>query len=454
MQASITFWLLWVLTALLLAWPLYLSWREPKRMLELPFMVSIFGSYFYVYMAYQATVHLMAEVQAWTLDIGQLVVVLSLAAIFAGWYYALRKETGRAPAAPHGTAGQERMAFRVGQTLCWIGVSMHAVWQSSGVGFETSAYYYMVSYCTYPGVGLCVMALLRDRAARSLLKWTFTFLPAIYMLAPQFMSARRGPTLAWGVLFLGAVALSGRVRIRFWMGAGSLLCLGIITLTFVPARSFLVENATFLQALEQTSVADAVAHKTKDVSDNEFVYHCAVVGTAYETGMYQYGTQLLMLFVHWVPREYWPTKPERGAGLYPSLKEQMPAITGIDMGPGMSAAGLAFPFEDFGFFCVVFWFVFAALATRVYHRARDSDSLLWKGAWLNIIACSHWLIAQDFGAFFVPMMLTQAAMLAVWLGFSRILGMGGAALPTSLAARRSRSQRIGFVGPKKAPQHD
>src|SRR5207302_1873484 len=123
-----------------------------------------------------------------------------------------------------------------------------------------------------------------------------------------FLGARSGPTLAWGVLFLGAAALSGRVRLRFWLGVGALLCLGILTLTFVPARTYLAESATILQALEKTSVADAVSYKAKDVSDNEFVYHCAVVGTAYETGRYQYGTKLLMLFVHWVPREYWPTK--------------------------------------------------------------------------------------------------------------------------------------------------
>src|SRR5205823_5427950 len=186
--------------------------------------------------------------------------------------------------------------------------------------------------------------------------------------------------------------------LRFWIGAGALMCLGILTLTFIPARNYMEENATVFEALEQTSVADAVAHKTKELGDNEFIYHCAVVATAHETGLYQYGTKLLMLLVHWVPREYWPTKPERGAGLHPSLKDQMPLVTGIDMGPGMSAEGFAYPFEDFGFYCVVFCFVLAAIATRIYRRARDSDSLLWKGAWLNILACSHWLIAQDVGA--------------------------------------------------------
>jgi len=119
--------------------------------------------------------------------------------------------------------------------------------------------------------------------------------------------------------------------------------------------------------------------------------------------------------------------------------------TGIDMGPGMSAAGFAFPFEDFGFFCVVFWFVLAVVASRVYHRARNSDSLLWKGAWLNILACSHWLIAQDFGAFFVPMMLAQATMVAGWFGFSKILGIGRAGAPMPLAGRRPRSQRVRVV---------
>jgi hypothetical protein len=407
-------------------------------MLELPFIVSVFGSYFFVYLPYQATVYLMAEVQAWTLDIGQFVIVLCLAALFGGWYLALQKSPRKADR-KSGKTGQESLAFWVGQTLCWLGVAVHVLWQLSGLGFETSAYYYMFSYCVYPGVGLCVMALLRDRSRRTVLKWVITILPAVYMVLPQFLGARRGPTIAWGVLFLGATALSGRIRFRFWVGVGSLIGLGMITLTFVPARRYLAENASIFEALQQTSVADAVTHKSREVSDNEFVYHCAVVATAHDTGLYQYGTKLLMLMVHWIPHEIWSSKPERGAGLFPDIKDQLPLVTGIDMGPGMSAAGFAYPFEDFGYGCPIFWFVLAVIATRIYHRARDSESLLWKGAWLNILACGHWLIAQDFGAFLVPMMLAQVTMLLVWFIYSKILRLGSGADSSRAIARPMRN---------------
>jgi hypothetical protein len=441
MEASNTFWFLWVLTALLLAWPLYVAWQQPTRMLELPFIVSVFGSYFFVYLPYQATVYLIQYIDPRTLDIGQFVIVLCLTALFAGWYWALRKRPRGAVRKP-GKSGQESLAFWVGQTLCWLGVAVHVLWQLSGLGYETSAYYYMFSYCVYPGVGLCVMAMLRDRSRRTVLKWVITILPAAYLVLPQIMGARRGPTIAWGVLFLGASALSGRIRFRFWVGVGSLIGLGLLTLTFIPARSYLAENSNIIEALQQTSVADAVTHKSREVSDNEFVYHCAVVATVHETGLYQYGTKLLMLMVHWIPREIWSSKPDRGAGLRHrdrDLKAELSQLTGVDMGPGMSAAGFADPFEDFGYFCPIFWFVLGVIATRVYRRARDTDSLLWKGAWLNIFACGHWLIAQDFGAFLVPMMIAQVTMLLVWFIYSKVLRVGSGIDSRSLAVRRSRS---------------
>jgi hypothetical protein len=381
---------------------------------------------------------LITDIHAETLDIGQFVIVLCLAALFSGWYLALRKGA-RGPIEEPQKIGREKLAFWVGQTLCWLGVAVNLLWQLSGVGFETSAYYYMFGYCVFPGVGLCVMALLRDRARRTVIKWIATLLPAMYMLVPQFVGARRGPTIAWGVLFLGAAALSGRVRFRFWVGAGALIGLGLLTLTFVPARTYLAENDNILQALQQTSVTEAVTSKSKDISDNEFVYHCAVVSTTHQTGLYQYGTKLLMLLVHWVPREIWPSKPERGAGLFSDVKDQLPLFAGIDMGPGMSAAGFAYPFEDFGFFCPVFWFVLAVVATRIYHRARDSESLLWKAAWLNILACGHWLIAQDFGAFLVPMMLAQGTMLLVWFTYSKVFWMGSTATRKPASSRSMRN---------------
>jgi hypothetical protein len=65
--------------------------------------------------------------------------------------------------------------------------------------------------------------------------------------------------------------------------------------------------------------------------------------------------------------------------------------------------------------------------------------LLWKGAWLNILACGHWLIAQDFGAFLVPMMLAQVTMLLVWFIYSKLLRLGSGADSSRAIARPMRN---------------
>jgi hypothetical protein len=188
---------------------------------------------------------------------------------------------------------------------------------------------------------------------------------------------------------------------------------GLLILAFLPMRGYLGEGNSFTQALGNVTTEEVVVSRTHQMGDNEYAYHCGMVATAYRAGMYQKGTKLLMLLLHWVPRSYWPEKPSRGDGLYPSVKDEMPVVVGIDMGPGMSAAGFAHMFEDFGFYAAVFWWAFGWVTAKIYLRAISFSAPVWCIAWINIYSCAHWLFAQDFGAFFVPMLYAQVGAFAV-----------------------------------------
>jgi hypothetical protein len=280
------------------------------------------------------------------------------------------------------------------------------------------------------------LALLRAKHLRSVLRTVLVVAPIIMVGAPQFFAARRGPTIAWALLILGCYGFSGKSRFRFIVTVVALAFTGLLAVSLLAMRSELEEGTGFFQALRNIEHKDVVSDRTEQVPDNEYAYHCGLVGTVYQTGFYQYGTKTLMLLAHWVPRKYWPGKPGRGQGLFSDIaQDAMPTTVSIDMGPSMSAAGFAHAFEDFGFFCVLFWFLFGLVCAKIYMRALYSHSYLWQAAWLNILSAAHWLIAQDFGAFFVPMMLAQGAMLAFWFLVTQATGTGA---PNPRARRRRR----------------
>jgi hypothetical protein len=431
---------LWLLTCLVLLYPVARAWRRPWEMLGLPFVCGFFGLYFYGFMAYQAAQTLEDEIPLWSRELGQAIAIISAIAFYAGWFGVTGKSSFSGSASRQRLLAYQDKLWVAGQILSWAGVAGFIMWRRSGAGFETSAYWYMVPNLVYPGAALCLVSLFSSTANRTLGRWILAATPVIITILPRLLGARRGPVMAFALLAVASVSLGRRVLpARAWV-LGGILGTGLVVLAFQPMRNYLVEGSSFTTALLKVTPDEVMTRRTQKIGDNEYAYHCGLVATAYQTGMYQRGTQLLMLLVHWVPRQYWPDKPERGGGLYPSIKgEEMVNVVGFDMGPGMASGGFAYVFVDFGFYAVVFWWAFGWAAAKIYQRAVAFAAPVWCIAWINIYSCAHWLFAQDFAAFFVPMLYAQVA------AFSVLYLMGAGATKYVAPARPGGAPRRGAM---------
>jgi hypothetical protein len=178
-------------------------------------------------------------------------------------------------------------------------------------------------------------------------------------------------------------------------------------LLFVAIRPFIytVDSDAMSQGwqdgLSGMSARTVLTGKGARFGDNEFAYHCGAVWTLYRTGMYQYGTGDLTLLTHWIPRKVWPDKPGLAEGLFPSVRPEIPNEMGWQMTYGASWGGVASVFEQYGFLSPLFWAALGYFAGRSYHQAL-SHRLHMEVTYLGFMSGAHWLIAQGFGAAFVP----------------------------------------------------
>jgi hypothetical protein len=133
--------------------------------------------------------------------------------------------------------------------------------------------------------------------------------------------------------------------------------------------------------------------------------------------MYQYGTGYLNLFVHWIPRGWWPDKPALGIpGFFPWARDEMRGLLGWEMTPGATYASAAATFLQLGFFCPAFWVAFGWFAAWLYRRAMGSPELTWRMSYVALLCAMHWFISQDLKEAFVPACIYQAGTaLGLWI---------------------------------------
>jgi len=231
--------------------------------------------------------------------------------------------------------------------------------------------------------------------------------PVLYLLLPYLIGARRGPTMAWILtVVFSAVLGSQRAPSRKSVVLG-LATAGVVALSVVSMRAFLEKGSSVTDAVASLSFEDVAFRKTREVADNEYVYHCALIATTTETGRYQYGTGHLGILFHWIPRTLWPDKPVRGGGLFPDARALMPSVTGISMARGMAAGSISDSFVQYGWFFPLFWIAVGWGAGLVWVRALRPDDWFWKVTLVNVLSCAHWLVAQTVAAFAVPLLFGQ-----------------------------------------------
>jgi hypothetical protein len=87
---STIFWMLWGLTVAICLTQMADAWLRNKDVLGLPFIACGMWLYFFGSMAFNAAVSLPEFLPTWTMECGQLVALLCLIGLLAGWHLTSR----------------------------------------------------------------------------------------------------------------------------------------------------------------------------------------------------------------------------------------------------------------------------------------------------------------------------------------------------------------------------
>jgi hypothetical protein len=413
-------WVWWAATMGLCAWKLIEGFVRPQSMLEWPFLASAMWAYFYGYMGYDAKLYLHDYMPGNMAALGQLMALLCLIAVLAGWQTAMQaKAPPPLPPRPY----RLYYIWAIGLFFMLVGAAggysvMRAAQSGALVYQDASAYWYLLFYVGYPGLAMALWALCRMEPGSR--KYLLIFITVLFLAAfmfPHISTARRGPLFPAVIILLLVPPLARRKAPNPWVFFGGLAVAGVVMLLFLQIRHVTYSGGSWSEALQNVDVA-AVADRGEEAEDNEYVNSSQVIGTIYQNGKYQYGSGHLSLLYHWVPRAIWKDKPVLGEGSYSfdQMFDDVESATGFHLlGSGASSGGVADTFVQYGILCPVFWFVLSWVFGRVYVRACIGGNPLWLFSYVGFICASHWLVSQSFSAAFVPGAFFQVVPLTVFL---------------------------------------
>ena len=407
------FWASFSLLIATLVWTVIRAVRRPVQLLGWPLVVGMMWLYFYGYMAYQAATHLRSSIpDGFTLGLGELVPLLCLVGLFAGWRVSLR-----APFAPR----RGELPLYRPETIWWVGMfwtcvgaigtySVHALWVAAAARGERldiaqlSGYQVLLFHVGYPGLAMCLWAALKSSGSRRVFYLVGLVLAAAVFIFPYLGAARRGPIFPLVAIFVFLPPLVTKRRPKPAIVIGGLATSGVIMLALITVRHAATVGK-WSQAVESLSAEDVLVARTLAVVENEFVNTTYTIGTIYDNGKYQYGTGHASLLLHWIPRSVWPDKPALSEGSYPwkelyadvNAKAHRPLL-----GFGAAIGGVADSFVQYGFLAPLYWFILAMLVARLFLRAIVSDDPRWQLSYLGVICATHWLVSQSLGEASVP----------------------------------------------------
>lgn len=412
-------WIWWGGTVILCLWKLIEAVVfRPMRMLEWPFFACTMWLYFFGYMAYKAKLTLSAYLGNGMSEIGQLMDFLCLVGLLAGWSVGKRIPVRLKPSTQ---SYPYLFCWLAGMFLMVLGAAgNYTVSQAQDEGdinyHTASAYWYLLFYVGYPGLAIALWAALKSKSPARWFLIGLMLIDLVVFMLPQVMTARRGPLFPAIIVLLVVPPLTWRCPPNRLLYLGGLASVAVAMLLFVQVRFTIYNGGTWSEAFQKLDVNEAVVARGDEADDNEYVNNCQVIGTLYQNGKYNYGSGHLGLFLHWVPRAVWPTKPALGEGNYSGrvLFDDVEQATGVRLlGFGASYAGVADTFIEYGLLCPLFWFVQSALIGLVYRLVIQTSSPWWLFCYTGFICSSHWLVSQGFSASFVPGMYFQLIPLGV-----------------------------------------
>ncbi len=368
--------------------------------------------YFYGLMAYQVATTLSEYLPDSALALGQLMALLSLLGLLAGWHLSPPR-----PVKPPTWTYQPTDLWNSGAILLLIAiVGQYSFFGQSDLDFQnTSNYWYLMFYVGYPGMALCIIARPQfSKLKRLSLSWILGFL-ILTLMWHHIINARRGPLLPLIIIITYLPYLtSGRTPSRSVI-FGSLVSAGLLMTAFLSVRQYIYSPEAsdswttadmvkgWIQGISSLDIQQSVFGKAQKFGDNEYLFHCGSIATIWELRDYQYGTGYLTLLVHWIPRQIWATKPALQQGLFESTWEnEIAGLLGWSLTRGYSPGGVANTFEQVGLLCPLVWFAFARFVRYVFELSEARHNHLASTQYVGLICVSHWLVAQGIGAMFVP----------------------------------------------------
>jgi len=407
-ETTLLFWLYWSATVALCGWMLLRAARSTDEMLGLMPVAGAMWFYFYGLMAFESICHLGASLPAWATEFGQMLALICLVGLVLGWRRGIRKTlvAGARPSAGGWTYNYGRLWW-IGCALVWAGMYAYRSFSTSGRSFqETSAYWYMSGHLVYPGTCICLIAFARNASLRTFGRYVFLGIPLLFASLPSLLGARRGPFFTLVMVCLFTPVLAGWFRPRRAQIFGALAIAGAGMIFMVLARQWVYREVPVLEgwreAAESLTLQDLLFSRAQTLDDNEYAYHCGAVATARELRLYHYGTGDLSLLLHWIPRSWWPNKPELGRGWLDRVEDHIPKVMGWEMVVGGAIGGVASSFHQYAWAAPLFWYLLAYGFAKIYARAYWFQAPAYKALWIGILASTHWLIAQSFHDAFVP----------------------------------------------------
>lgn len=443
-------WIWWTGTVGICAWKIAEGFWRPGRMLEWPFLACAMWAYFYGYMAYDAKISLSAYLGNGITNLGQLMPLLCLIGILAGWSLGTRVKSSRAPEKriyPYFRFWLAGFFFLMVGTAGGFSVMRAA--ESGTLRYQdSSAYWYLLFYVGYPGLAMAVWTLCKMGPGMRKYLWIATVIGLAAFMFPHIANARRGPLFPAIMVLLLVPPMATRRPPQPFIFCGGLAAIALVMLLFLQIRDVTYKGGTWGEAIQNLNLDAAIEERAKQPEDNEYLNNCQLIGTIYQTGKYQYGTGHLELLYHWIPRAWWKDKPVLGQGYYSfdEMFDDLESVTGFRLlGTGAADGGVADTFVQYGVFCPLFWFGLSWIMGLVYIRAQRGTSPRWLFCYVGFICASHWLVSQSFSAAFVPGMFFQAVPLVVF-------ALLGNTSPTEALGSKDRRRPARYQAPKQSIQ--
>jgi hypothetical protein len=238
----------------------------------------------------------------------------------------------------------------------------------------------------------------------------------MFML-PWVIAARRGPLFPFVVVVIYSFYLMRPKMVNRAVIIGGLVFAGLAMLMLVTIRDYHTTAAIKYneERFKNLTALDLITGKAYEESDNEYLYHCVFIRAYAEHERFQWGTGYLSLATHWIPRAWWPDKPALAHGwIEPLSKDEIFETTGVYMTTGAASGGIAETFVQMAWFTPLFWAGIGWVVGKTYLFARRHPNRVGPMIYVGMLAGSHWLISQGFGAAFVPVVIYMAVPVVIY----------------------------------------